>query len=48
MVFVGEPWAVFLSDNPERDINRDAKWCRLVMKEGSGEDIGASRAAWRC
>ena len=30
------------------DINRDAKWRRLVMKEGSGGDIGASPAAWRC
>jgi hypothetical protein len=27
-----------------RDIDRDAKWRRLVI----GGDIGASHAAWRC
>ena len=34
-------------DRP-RDINRDAKWCRLAMNEGPGGDICASHAAWRC
>ena len=28
-----------------RDINSEAKWCRLVMIERPGADIGASQAA---
>jgi hypothetical protein len=31
-----------------RDINRDAKWRRLAMKESPGGVIGPTRDAWRC
>jgi hypothetical protein len=34
-------------DRP-RDINRDAKWCRLALNEGPDGGIGASQAAQRC
>jgi hypothetical protein len=43
---MGVPVMAFTDLMPDpRDINRDAKWRRLAMKEGPGGAIGANRAA---